>query len=145
MLKGIDPLIGPDLLMVLARMGHGDTIAIVDANFPAASVGSRTVHGQPLRIDCSAPRAVQAVLSLMPIDGFEPDPVVTMQVVGDPAATPEVVAEAAPLFTAEGHGTAAVDRFAFYGLAAGAFVILHTTETRLYGNFIIRKGVVVQR
>ena len=145
MLKGIDPLISPELLMVLARMGHGDTIAIVDANFPAASVGSRTVHGQPLRIDCSAPRAVRAVLSLMPIDGFEPDPVVTMQVVGDPAATPEVVAEAAPLFTAEGHGTAAVDRFAFYGLAAGAFVILHTTETRLYGNFIIRKGVVVQR
>ena len=86
---------------------------------------------------------MRAVLSLMPIDGFEPDPVVTMQVVGDPAATPEVVAEAAPLFTAEGHGTAAVDRFAFYSLAAAAFVILHTTETRLYGNFIIRKGVVV--
>lgn len=58
MLKGIDPLISPELLLVLARMGHGDTIAIVDANFPAASVGSRTVHGQPLRIDCSAPRAV---------------------------------------------------------------------------------------
>ena len=85
---------------------------------------------------------MQAVLSLMPVDGFEPDPVVTMQVVGDADAIPEVVAEAAPLFTAEGHGMAAVDRFAFYRRAAGAFVILHTLETRLYGNFIIRKGVV---
>ncbi|RCW88925.1 RbsD/FucU family protein [Paracoccus lutimaris] len=142
MLKGIDPLISPDLLQVLARMGHGDTIAIVDANFPAASVGSRTVHGQPLRIDCSVPRAVQAVLSLMPIDGFEPDSVVSMQVVGDAEAIPEVVAEARPLFAAEGHGTTGVERFEFYRLAGAAFVILHTTETRLYGNFIIRKGVV---
>ena len=142
MLKGIDPLISPELLMVLAQMGHGDTIVIVDANFPAASIGSQTVHGQPLRIDCSAPRAVQAVLSLMPIDGFEPDAVVTMQVVGDASAIPEVVAEATPLFAAEGQGIASVERFAFYGLAASAFVVLHTAETRLYGNFIIRKGVV---
>jgi L-fucose mutarotase len=104
MLKGIDPLISPELLLVLARMGHGDSIAVVDANFPAASVGRRTAHGQPLRMDCSAPRAVRAVLSLIPVDGFDTDPVVTMQVVGDAAQVPETVAEAAPLFAAEGHG-----------------------------------------
>lgn len=143
MLKGIDPLISPDLLLVLAQMGHGDTIVIADANFPAASVGSRTVIGQPLRMDCSAPRAVQAVLSLLPIDDFEPGSVVTMQVVGDADATPEAVAEAAPMFAAEGQPMTAVDRFAFYDLAGAAFAILHTTETRLYANFIIRKGVVV--
>lgn len=142
MLKGIDPLISPELLLVLARMGHGDSIAVVDANFPATSVGSRTVHGQPLRMDCSAPRAVQAVLSLIPVDGFDTDPVVTMQVVGDAAQVPETVAEAAPLFAAEGHGMAAVDRFEFYRLAGAAYAILHTTEARLYGNFIIRKGVI---
>ncbi len=142
MLKGIDPLIGPELLLVLASMGHGDTIAIVDANFPSASVAIQTVHGQPLRMDCSAPRAVQAVLSLLPIDGFESDPVVTMQVVGDPTAIPEVVAEATPLFVAEGHSTSAVDRFEFYRHAGAAYAIVQTLETRLYGNFIIRKGVV---
>lgn len=142
MLKGIDPLISPELLLVLARMGHGDTIAIVDANFPAASVGSQTVHGEPLRMDCNAPRAVRAVLSLMPIDGFDPDPVVTMQMVGDAQTTPETVAEAAPLFAAEGHAMSAVDRFAFYDLAQAAYAIVHTREARLYGNFIIRKGVI---
>ena len=105
-------------------------------------VQDRTVHGQPLRMDSNAPRAVRAALSLMPIDGFDPDPVVTMQVVGDALTTPETVAEAAPLFAAEGHAMSAVDRFAFYELAQAAYAIVHTREARLYGNFIIRKGVI---
>ncbi|TPE50943.1 RbsD/FucU family protein [Amaricoccus solimangrovi] len=142
MLKGIDPLIGPDLLRALAAMGHGDEIAIVDANFPAASVARESVLGHPLRIDCDAVRAVRAVLSLLPLDTFEPDPALTMQVVGRPEEIPEVVREAAPLFEAEGVATAALERFAFYARAKRSFAVLATAETRIYANFILRKGVV---
>lgn len=142
MLKGIDPLIGPELLMVLAQMGHGDEIVIVDANFPATSMAMDTVHGTPLRMDCNAVRAVQAVLSLFPIDTFGTDPILTMQVVGDPDAVPPVVTEAAPLFAAEGFTSVGLERFAFYDRARQGFAILLTQESRSYGNFIIRKGII---
>ncbi|MDO5647244.1 MAG: RbsD/FucU domain-containing protein [Paracoccus sp. (in: a-proteobacteria)] len=142
MLKGIDPLISPDLLMVLAQMGHGDELVIADANFPAESVAESSVYGAALRMDCDAPRAVAAVLSLLPVDDYEPDPVLTMQVVGDPQAVPDVVAEAEPQFAKAGTRSASLERFAFYERARGAFAVLRTAETRAYGNFILRKGVV---
>lgn len=142
MLKGIDPLIGPDLLRVLAQMGHGDAIALVDANFPAASVAARTVHRGVLHIDHGAVRCLDAVLSLLPLDTFEPDPVLTMQMVGDPEAVPEVVAEATPRLAREGVAPASLERFAFYRRAEGCFAVLRTAETRPYGNFILRKGVI---
>lgn len=142
MLKGIDALIGPDLLWVLAQMGHGDQIAIVDANFPAVSVASQTVHGQALHIDGGAVRALSAVLSLLPLDGFEPDPVLTMQVVGDPDAVPEVIAEALPVLAAEGVKPASLERFDFYEHARACFAVLQCAEMRPYGNFILRKGVI---
>lgn len=142
MLKGIDPLIGPDLLAVLAQMGHGDEIAIVDANFPAVSVAARTVHGNVLHMDRDALRCLRAVLSLLPLDDFEPDPVLTMQVVGDPDAVPEVVAMAKPLLAEEGVASTSLERFAFYKRAEECFAVLKTAETRIYGNFILRKGVI---
>src|SRR4051794_12837876 len=84
MLKGIDPLLGPDLLQVLAAMGHGDELAIVDANFPAAAVAQRLV-----RLDgVDAPRALGAVLSVLPLDSFVETPVAVMAVVGDPTQIP---------------------------------------------------------
>ena len=142
MLKGLDPLLKPALLEVLAAMGHGDDIAVVDANFPAASLARRTVHGRALSCDASAIRAVEAILSVLPVDDFTDDAVRSMAVVGDPSAIPEVVAEAAPLFAAEGATIVPLERFAFYAAARDAFAILLTDERRLYGNFIIRKGVV---
>ena len=142
MLKGIDPLLSPEMLAVLAAMGHGDSIALVDANFPAHSIGANTTHGTPLRMDCDILRATRAVLSLMPVDDFGEHPVLSMQVVGDPQAIPPVVAEAAPIFAAEGAQIHAVERFAFYDATRAAFAIVQTTEARLYGNFIIRKGVI---
>ncbi|KRW95246.1 RbsD/FucU family protein [Paracoccus sp. MKU1] len=142
MLKGIDPLIGPEVLAVLAQMGHGDEIAMVDANFPAASVAARTVCRNVLHMDRDAIRCLRAVLSLLPLDRYEPDPVLTMQVVGDPDAIPEVVAEAAPLLAHEGIAPASLERFAFYRRAEGCFAILRTAERRPYGNFILRKGVI---
>ncbi|MDD2869352.1 RbsD/FucU domain-containing protein [Neomegalonema sp.] len=142
MLKGLDPMLGPETLAALASMGHGDEIVLCDANFPAESVARSTVLGRALRMDCDALRALKAVLSLLPLDGHEPDPVLTMQVVGDPAAVPEAVALAEPLFGAEGVASASLERFAFYDRARKAYAILRTAETRPYGNFILRKGVI---
>ncbi|TRW96611.1 ribose ABC transporter [Paracoccus sp. M683] len=144
MLHGIDPLISPDLLMVLASMGHGDEIALVDANFPAVSVARDTVHGRALRMDCDALQAIRAVLSLLPVDTFGDQPVLTMQVVGDAQAVPPVVAEAAPLFAAQGAAMGSLERFAFYEQARRAFAVVLTAEPRSYGNFIIRKGIILQ-
>lgn len=123
-------------------MGHGDWLTIADANFPAASVAATTVTGTALRMDCDADRAVQAVLSLLPIDGYESDPVNYMQVVDNPDAVPDVVAAIIPRFQAEGVTPVGIERFAFYDKARQGFAILRTIETRPYGNFIIRKGVI---
>lgn len=142
MLKGIDGVIAPELLAVLAAMGHGDELVLSDANFPAASVAHSTVHGHALRMDCDVLHGLRAVLALLPLDGFAPDPVLTMQVVGDPAAVPAVVAQALPLLAAEGVTPASLERFAFYERARRAFAVVRTAETRPYGNFILRKGVI---
>jgi L-fucose mutarotase len=140
MLKGLDPLLSPDLLHILAAMGHGDELAIVDANFPATALARRLV-----RLDgIEAPRALQAVLSLLPLDDFVAAPLAVMQ---DPAATsdpPVVAAFRQAARAAEGHEVAveALDRFAFYERARGAFAVLATGERRLYGNVIAKKGVI---
>jgi L-fucose mutarotase len=141
MLKGIDPLLNPDLLHALAAMGHGDEIVLADANFPATSVAAETVLGAPLRIDADAHRALEAVLSVFPLDTFDGAPVLTMEPVGAPDEIPDVVATAAPLF--EGAEMATLERFTFYARAKAAFAVVATTEGRAYGNFVLRKGVVL--
>jgi L-fucose mutarotase len=141
MLKLLDPLLGPDLLHALAAMGHGDEIAVVDANFPAAALAQRLV-----RLDgVDATRALAAVLTLLPLDDFVEAPLTTMAVVGEPAAVPPLVREFVALARrCEGREVAsrAIEREAFYARARGAYVIVATGETRLYGNMLLRKGVV---
>jgi L-fucose mutarotase len=88
MLLGLDPVLSPDLLHALAAMGHGDRIVLVDANYPATR-GRRMIYLPGIDI----PRALQAVLSVFPIDTFIPEPCAVMQVVGDPTALPSVQAE----------------------------------------------------
>ena len=141
MLRNIDPLLSPDLLHALRSMGHGDDIVIADANFPGSSVGPEC-----LRADgSSASDILRAVLSVMPLDNFVPDPALTMQVVGNPEAVPEAVAD----FQSIIHQTAdnpveiqSLERFAFYERASQAFAIVQTGERRLYGNIILKKGVI---
>lgn len=139
MLRGIDRLLTPDLLHSLAAMGHGDRIAIVDANFPATSCGSR-VHHLP---GSDAPAMLRAVLSVLPLDDFIPDAAVTMQVVGDPDKMPEAVSDFARLLHAhDGPAPTPIERIAFYALTKTAFAIIQTGEARLYGNIILSKGVI---
>jgi L-fucose mutarotase len=139
MLKGIHPLLSPDLLHALAAMGHGDRIAVVDANFPALGLARRSI----VLAGATAPDVLAAILSVLPIDDFAPDPVSVMQVVGGAAQIPETVqAFIAILARYELAAPAQLERHAFYRATAEAFAIVQTGERRLYGNILLTKGVV---
>jgi L-fucose mutarotase len=134
MLKGIPAIISPELLKILAEMGHGDDLAIVDANFPAAARAQRLV-----RVDgVSATDVLEAVLALYPVDDFVDDPLRTMAVVGSDE-TPPIVSEFAQI---SGERPTPIQRDAFYTAAEQAYCVVATGERRLYGNCLIRKGVV---
>lgn len=138
MLLGLDPLLTPDLLHALAAMGHGDCIALVDANYPATR-GRRLV---PLP-GAGIAAALRAVLSLLPVDAMVPNPAVVMQMVGDPEAVPPATADINEVL--RGHGcraARAIDRHEFYAAAEHAYAIVLTGERRFYGNVILTKGVV---
>ncbi len=145
MLKNLDPLLNADILHALRSMGHGDEIVICDANFPADSVARKTALGHVLRLDgVDAPRAVRAVLSVMPLDSFVDHPAERMEVVGEPATLPAVQREAQEqVDAAEGRSTpfASIERFAFYERAKQAYCVIATSELRGYGCFIFKKGV----
>ncbi len=139
MLKGLSPLLTPDLLFVLASMGHGDELLIADANFPAATHARRLVRLPSL----TATDVLDSVLAVLPLDDFVEQPALSMQVVGDPQATPEAVAEFNRQLARHGStACGALERFAFYERAAQAFAIVATGERRLYGNILLKKGVV---
>jgi L-fucose mutarotase len=140
-LKNIDPLLGPDLLGHLAAMGHGDVLAIVDRNFPAASTGRRlvTLAG----VDVAA--AARAILTVFPVDTFVEPAVSWMGAVGDEETVQPVHADLrAVVDEAEGRtvAAAAVERFEFYRRAREAYLVVATTEDRPYGCFLLTKGVV---
>jgi L-fucose mutarotase len=143
MLKGLDPLLTPELLHALAAMGHGDELALVDRNFPAAATAQRLV--QLPAADTAA--AARAILSLLPLDTFVEEPVVRMQVVGDPEEVTPVQQELARLAAeVEGRPIAmgSAERYAFYERARGAFVTVATGETAPYGCFLLKKGVIAE-
>jgi len=145
MLKGIDPRLGPDVLHALRAMGHGDTLIVVDSNFPAASMSRGTAAGAPLTMEnLSLPDALEAILSVLPLDTFVDDFAARMQVVDAPDEVPQVQEEALAAIRAAGHGrpVPAVERFAFYDLARDAFAIVQTGERRFYGCVMLRKGVI---
>ncbi|TGD66138.1 ribose ABC transporter [Tabrizicola sp. WMC-M-20] len=146
MLKGIDHRLNADVLGALRAMGHGDYVVVVDTNFPADSIARGTVTGHLLRMEnLSAAQAVQAILTVLPLDTFVPDFAGRMQVVGEPDTVPEVQAEVqAEVDRAEGMPRAlpGIERFAFYDLAKGAYAVIQTGERRFYGCIMLRKGVI---
>ena len=141
MLHGIHPLIHADLLHALASMGHGDEIAIVDANFPAASTGRRLFHVTTAR----AADALDAILTLLPLDSFATPAAFSMQVVGNPSAVPDPVSEFADVLARRAPGRAtlgALEREAFYARARDAFAVVRTADVRAYGNILLVKGTL---
>jgi L-fucose mutarotase len=140
-LKGIHSLLHAELLHVLASMGHGDELAIVDGNFPAAALARRLIQ---LPVS-SAAQALDAILTLFPLDAVAAPPALTMQVIGDATAVPEVVRDFAAVLSNHGVSSGALgslEREAFYARARGAFAIVRTAELRPYGNILLVKGVV---
>ena len=141
MLYNIDPVLSPDLLYTLRAMGHGDEIVLVDANFPAEALGPQCV-----RLDGIDNNSVlRAVLSVMPLDSFVPNPALCMEVVGDPDAVPDAVKDFQSIINETAKTPSEIqslERFAFYEHAAKACAVVQTGERRLYGNIILKKGVI---
>jgi len=146
MLKGIDPRLNADVLHVLRMMGHGDVLIIADTNFPSDSVSRATVYGNLLRMDnLTAAEAVEAVLSVMPLDTFVDDFAGRMEIVGEPDTIPAVQAEVQQkINAAEGaeRPMISIERFAFYDMARQSYAVIQTGERRFYGCFMLRKGVI---
>jgi L-fucose mutarotase len=146
MLKNIDPLLTPELLYVLAAMGHGDDLVVADANFPADSVARRTAYGRVVRLaGVDAPGAVRAILSVYPLDEAVDEPVRRMLVDGAPEDVPPVQSEVqAAVDAAEGRPRpmGGVERFAFYDEARAAYAVVATGEPRFWGCILLKKGVV---
>ena len=140
MLKGIAPCISPDLLKVLAEMGHGDEIVLADAHFPGPSFGSPRV----LRADgLTVSTLLDGIAPLVELDSYAA-PLIMMAVVTGDLLDPNV--EADYLAVIRRHAPTApdavrIDRFAFYERARSAYAIVMTGETRKYGNLMIKKGV----
>ncbi len=141
MLLNINPILSPDILHALRAMGHGDDIALVDANYPGTSAKPPCI-----RADGSDASAVlHAVLTVMPLDTFVPDPAICMQQVDNPDEVPPAVEDFQKIIndTADApRDIQSIERFAFYERANNAFAVIQTGERRLYGNIILKKGVV---
>jgi L-fucose mutarotase len=141
MLKGLDPLLPPDLLHALAAMGHGDELALVDRNYPATSTSQRLI-----RLDGSdTAAAARAILSLFPLDTFVDEPLLRMEVVGSPDEVTPVQQELAGVASElDGREVAmgSLERFAFYERSRGAFATVITGEDAPYACFLLIKGVI---
>ncbi len=146
MLKNIPSIITAELLTILAEMGHGDDLVLVDRNYPAESTAAETVTGTCVQLSgVGTTEAARAILSLLPLDSYVDAPVRLMAVVGDPDAVPAVHSEMqAVLDEAEGRAITIerVERFAFYEAAKSAYAVVRTSEARPHGCFIFKKGVI---
>ncbi|BDT67044.1 L-fucose mutarotase [Comamonadaceae bacterium OS-1] len=144
MLKGIDPLLTPELLKVLAEMGHDDAVLLADANFTAL----RLAAGKPVLYlpGVGMQRAVQAVESVLPLAVDVESPVAFMQVSGTTApyrsALQREVLDMLQPSLLPGQQAEPIERFAFYERVANVYAIVLTGELQPFGNFILRKGVI---
>ena len=142
MLKGISPILSPELLKILAEMGHGDELVIGDCNFPAQSMNARCVRADGLTVT----ELLDAILELFPLDTFVEAPVTLVDVVpgtfeGEPPIWKtyhEIVEKHAP-----GTKFEKLERFDFYDRARKAYATLATTERAMYACVIIKKGTLI--
>ena len=140
MLKGISPLISPELLKILCEMGHGDEIVLADANFPSQSMGRNAVRADG--IDASS--LLEAILPLFPLDGYDDSNFVLMEVAKGDSYQPVVwdsFKSVLKRFQPQAEATH-MERFAYYERAKKAYAIVATGEMALYANVILKKGVI---
>lgn len=144
MLKGIPPILCPELLKALCEMGHGDELVIADGNFPSESIGKNAIV---IRADGHGAAAIlDAVLQLIPLDAYVEKPVALMEVVpGDNCPTPVIWNEYREIlnkYEPDNCDIEMTERFAFYERAKKAYLIIASGETAVYANVLLKKGVV---
>ena len=140
MLKGIDPVLGPELLAILRGMGHGDEIAVVDGNYPAETDAKRLIRMD----DHDAPRIVEAILSVMPVDEFVPEAVFRPAAGGDTKRMEPVFSDFEKILK-QYEPTQKISVLVgsdFYNRVKACYAIVASGERRLYGNLILRKGII---
>ena len=140
MLKGISSILSPDLLKILMEMGHGDEIVLADGNFPAASMARRLIRSDGNQV---AP-LLEAVLKLLPLDPFVERPVALMAVVPGDSSQPTIWEKYRQIIQnyEKFSDFEYVERFAFYERARRAYAVVATSETAVYANIILTKGLV---
>lgn len=146
MLKNIDPALNAEVLYALRAMGHGDTLVVSDTNFPSDSIARQTQLGELLRIDnVSSARAIEAILSVLPLDTALQPSAGRMEIMDAPDEIPPVQQEVQTVVDqAEGQSAPlyGIERFAFYEEAKKAYCVITTGENRFYGCFLFTKGAV---
>ncbi|ENB9402209.1 fucose isomerase [Bacillus cereus] len=141
MLKGIPKIISPDLMKVLLEMGHGDEIVLADGNFPAASYGTKLIRCEGHGVL----EVLQAILQFFPLDTYSNHSVSLMKVVKGDHVSPsiwETYDATIKKYDTHFDGFEMIDRFVFYERAKKAYAIVATSESALYANMILKKGVV---
>ena len=144
MLKGIPKILSPQLLKVLAEMGHSDRLVIGDGNFPAETMGKDAIV---IRMDGhGVPEILDAILQLFPLDSYVDHPVSLMEVMpGDNVETPiwDTYREIVARYDERGaDAVGTIERFAFYEETKKVYAVIATGESALYANIMLQKGVV---
>ena len=139
MLKGIDPILSPELLKILSEMGHGDEIVIADGGFPAASLARHLVRADG--VGCVA--MLEAVLSVLPLDQYDDHNFILMNVTGgdQPPTIWDEYAQVLEKYEPQAH-IEHIDRFDYYDRAKQAYAVIATSEGAPYGNILLKKGCV---
>ena len=140
MLIGISPVLSPELLALLCRMGHGDEIVLADAHFPGETFGRRVLRADGVRI----PELLDGILPLFALDSYVESPLIMMAAMPGDALDPAVEATYRAVVDKHWPDTPPIqriERFAFYERTKEAFAVLMTGETAKYGNIILKKGV----
>lgn len=140
MLIGISPVLSPELLNALYRMGHGDEIVLADAHFPGETFNQNVIRADGLKI---AP-LLEGIVPLFILDQYVDNPLAMMAAVTGDELDPTVEAgymKAIRTSWPDSIAPERVERFAFYDRARSAFAVVMTGETAKYGNIILKKGV----
>jgi len=140
MLIGISPVISPELLKMLCEMGHGDELVLADSNYPGASNAKRLLRADGLSVSA----ILEGIAPLFPFDTYA-DPLIMMQMVAGDKLDPAVEADFLRVIRRHQPSVPApirIEKFAFYERSRNAFGVLMTGETRIYGNLILKKGVI---
>lgn len=139
MLKGINPMLSPEMLKILSEMGHGDEIIIADGGFPGANLARNLVRADG--VGCVA--MLDAVLSVFPLDQYDDQNFVCMQTTGgdQPPAIWEEYKEVLAKYEPNAH-IEHIERFAYYERAKKAYAVIATGEMAPYGNILLKKGCI---